>query len=159
MIRYRQTNRGTLPAAEIVLAYQQAFNIPWWRMLLSGLATLLHIGGIFQITDEFYEVMTDELEQYFLAFLAKDKTDLELYIDVKFDCDDFHFRLMGAIHMDKKLVALPIFETSVEWTTNDKRIGHALLSYVKNGKVHMVEPQSDEVYPPKAKYQLNLVHG
>lgn len=158
--RYRDKYRGSVWAAEIIAAYQKAFNIPWWRMLLSTIATALGVGGIFRLADATYERITDEDEQYILAFLEKDKTDLEKYVDTKFDCDDFEARLIGAVHKDPELAAKPIFSTWVEWWEDGVRKGHALLSYVKDGIVKMVEPQDDNVYDvPWKKWQLSLVKG
>ena len=159
-IRERDKYKGSIWAAEIIAAYQKAFNIPWWRMAISTIATALGVGGIFRLADMTYEEMTDEDEEYFICdFLAKDLTDLETYVNVKFDCDNFEARLMGLIQCDLKLAAKPIYSTWVEYWENGIRKGHALLSYYKAGVVRTVEPQNDKVYVPLSKYQLSLVKG
>ena len=177
-MRFRNTDRGTIQAAEIIAAYQEAFNIPWWRLLLSTLATALGIGGIFRLADASYREMTDAGEQRLFALLEKDKTDLEHYVAEDFDCDDFTFRLMGAIHTDPELCAMPIFITWVSWLTagswvgrlwqrfkrfvTGDRAGHAVLSYYKTGIVCIVkiaEPQNDGIYPVPESWRLDLLCG
>ena len=83
----RQPNRGKVQAADIIATYREAFNIPWWRMLLSSLATLLGIGGIFRLADASYREITDAGELRFFMLLEKDKTDLEHYVVGDFDCE------------------------------------------------------------------------
>lgn len=156
---YRKTDRGIVLAPEIIEAYRKAFNIPWWRMLLSSLATIFGIGGIFRLADASYQEMTNEDEQYFLAFLEKDKTDLEKYVDSDFDCDDFEFRLMGEVHKDPKLVAKPIYITWVSWETPQGRVGHAVKSYYKDGQIKIVEPQNDDIYNVPPAWRLDLLCG
>lgn len=160
--KYRQTVRGTISAAEIIAAYTEAFHIPWWRMVLSTLAALFGIGGIFRLADQYYQEMDEEA---FEEFLKKDKTDLEKWVAEDFDCDDHEFRLHGAVHTDRYLAAMPIFITWVSWETTaswlsriwqrlkrfvtGQRAGHAVMSYYKAGIVKIVEPQNDEIYQLK----------
>jgi len=158
-MRYRQTDRGTVQAADIIAAYQAAFNIPWWRLLLSTLATALRVGGIFQLADASYREMTDDEERRLYGFLEQDKTNLEYYVDGDFDCDDFGFRLHGALHIDLAFAAMPIFITWVSWETSEGTVGHAVLTYYKAGKIKYIEPQNDIIKPIPEDWQLNLLCG
>ena len=157
--RHRQTNRGTVSAADIIAAYQQAFNISWWRMLLSTVATILGIGGIFRLADASYREIDDAGEQRFFMLLEKDKTDLEQYVVGDFDCDDFTFRLYGEIHKDLEFAAMPIYITWVSWDTPDGRTGHAAISYYKDGVVKIVEPQNDDIYSVPIHWRLDMLCG
>lgn len=174
-IRHRNPNRGTVSAGEIITAYTEAFNIPWWRLLLSTLATALGIGGIFQLADASYGEMTDEEELRLYGFLEQDKTNLEHYVAEDFDCDDFTFRLFGALHTDLAFAAMPIYITWVSWEITGnwfKRVwtrikwfvtgqtaGHAVLSYYKASKVRYIEPQNDIIKPIPEDWQLRLLCG
>lgn len=174
-LRRRQKVRGAVNVADILTAYQEAFNIPWWRMLLSTLATTLGIGGIFRLADASYREMTDEDEQRFFEFLKKDKTDQEQYVAEDFDCDDFEFRLHGEVHKDLAFAAMPIFITWVSWEVTGNwfkrawtrlkyfvtgaRAGHAVKSYYKGGIVKIVEPQNDDVYYVPTNWRLDLLCG
>ena len=142
----RNTVRGTISAAEIITAYKKAFNMSWWQVLLSTLQ------GVFKLADQYYQVADESI---ILGILEKDKTDLEKYVAEDFDCDDFAFRLMGVFHQDKRTVAMPIFITWVSMPEG----GHAVLSYYKNGKVHIIEPQNDEVYFVPKEWSLMLLCG
>jgi hypothetical protein len=175
MIKHRNTVRGTVNAADIIVAYQQAFNISEWRLLLSTLATALGVGGIFRLADASYLEMTDEDEQRLFDFLKKDKTDSEQYIAEDFDCDDFEFRLHGELHKDLDFAAMPIFITWVSWEITGswlkrvwsrlkffvagQRVGHAVMSYYKDGKVKITEPQNDAVYNVPPDWSLDLLCG
>ena len=175
-LQSRQSVRGTISAAEIIAAYQEAFNIPWWTLALSTLATALGIGGIFRLADEYYAEMDEEA---FEQFLENDKTDLEQYKHLEFDCDDFEFRLHGAVHMDRYLAAMPIFITWVSWEivsspvkgfwgrvwqrfkhfVAGQRAGHAVKSYYCKGEVKIVEPQNDDIYAVPGSWRLDLLCG
>ena len=175
MIRYRNKARGTVDATEIITAYQEAFNISWWSLLLSTIAQFLGIGGIFRLADASYREMTEADEQHFLIFLESDKTDLEKYVAEDFDCDDFTFRLYGELHKDPELAAMPIFITWVSWETpgswfkrawarlkafvTGQRAGHAVLSYYKGAIVKYVEPQNDGIYSIPERWRLDLLCG
>ena len=171
----RKSVRGTINAADIMAAYQEAFHIPQWKIVLDSIARLLGLGSIFQFADQYYqeadEVMLNEI-------LEEDKTDLEQYKAEDFDCDDFAFRLMGVFHQDSRTVAMPIFITWVSWHVaksrlgrlweNIKRfvtgetVGHAVISYYKDGKVNIVkiiEPQNDEIYEVPGDWSLMLLCG
>lgn len=157
--RYRNTNRGKLTAGEIKQGYIKAFRIPRWRVLLSDVASLLGVGGIFRLADKTYREMTDEDEQRFLEFLETDKTDLEKWVAEDFDCDDFEFRLMGEVHKDKDFAAMPIFITWVRYWKGGRRYGHAVKSYYKDGIVRIVQPQNDWVLDVPGSWRLNMLCG
>jgi len=70
-------------------------------------------------------------------------------------CDDFAFRLMGVFHQDLRTAAMPIFIT---WVGTPEG-GHAVLSYYKNGKVKIIEPQNDEIYAVPKSWALMLLCG
>lgn len=155
-MRNRNTVRGTISTADIIIAYQEAFRIPLWKLVLDTIARLFGVGSIFQLADQYYQELDEEL---LFNFLEQDKTDLEKYVAEDFDCDDFTFRLYGLLHMDLRLAAMPIFITWVSWTKNGQRYGHAVLSYYKDGEVHIIEPQNDEVYSVPKEWSLILVCG
>jgi len=74
------------------------------------------------------------------SFLAEDPTDQERYTTETFDCDDFSFRLMGQFHT-KPYAALAF---GIAWSGV-----HAYNVFVsKEGKVLLVEPQTDEILEP-----------
>ena len=176
--RPRQTVRGGLSASEVITAYQEAFNIAWWRTIVDLLLRLFGFGGVFQLADASYRELDDDGEQRLLGLLERDKTDLEEYKAEDFDCDDFTFRLMGEIHKDPVLCAMPIFITWVSWLTagswigrlwqrfkrfvTGQRAGHAVISYYKTGVVSIVkiaEPQNDDIYPVPEGWRLDLLCG
>lgn len=83
-IRLRNTNRGTISAAEIITAYQEAFGLPWWRIAVDMVLRLLHLGGVFQLADATYQEADEALIK---QILDEDKTNLEKYIAEDFDCE------------------------------------------------------------------------
>ena len=124
--------------------------------MLSTLATIFGIGGIFRLADATYR----EIDEGALGrFLEKDKTDLEQWVAEDFDCDDHEFRLHGAVHTDRYLAAMPIFITWVSWIQDGQRVGHAVMSYYNDGVVKIVEPQNDDIYSVPSKYRLDLLCG
>jgi hypothetical protein len=98
------------------------------------------------IGDSIYSTTSiDEL----MRFLKDDKTNEYRYISEyrrpagNFDCEDFSFRLLGQIH-SVEWGALPLCAV---WITR----GHALNCFIDDKHmVWMIEPQTDEVYRPKA---------
>ena len=151
-IRLRKTVRGTVSASEIITAYQEAFGLPWWRIILDSALKLLHLGGVFQLADATYQETDEALIK---EILDKDKTDLEQYVAEDFDCDDFTFRLMGVFHQDPRTAAMPIFIT---WVVTSQG-GHAVLSYYAKGEVQVIEPQKDWVYDVPFDWKLMLLCG
>lgn len=149
-MRYRNAVRGTISSSTIMEAYQKAFGMSWWELLLNS------FRGVFKFADQYYQELDEEL---LLSFLKHDKTDLEKYVAEDFDCDDFTFRLYGLLHMDSRLAAMPIFITWVSWTSNGQRYGHAVISYYKDGIVKIVEPQNDFVFSIPKEWQLDLLCG
>lgn len=148
----RQTVRGKIGAAEVIAAYQRAFDIPSWKLGLDSIARLLGLGSIFQLADQYYQEVDEDLIR---DILLADKTNLEQYQAEDFDCDDFAFRLMGVLHQNRNTAAMPIFIT---WIKLDDGAGHALLSYYKDGKVKMIEPQTDVIHIVQ-KWELWLLCG
>ena len=153
MIKSRQTVRGAISAVEIIAAYQEAFNIPWWRLALDFIARLVGLGSIFQLADQYYREVDEELIR---DILKADKTNLEQYQAEDFDCDDFAFRLMGVLHQNRDTAAMPIYIT---WIKFRDGIGHALLSYYCKGEVKIVEPQNDDIYAVPGSWRLDLLCG
>ena len=143
----RKTPRAGANSADIVTAYQQAFGMSWWQSLLAMLQ------GVFKMADQNYD---EAQESVINAILIKDKTDLEKYKAEQFDCDDFAYRLMGVFHQDLRTAAMPIFIT---WVGMPNGYGHAVLSYYKDGKVTIIEPQNDDVYAVPKDCTLMLVCG
>ena len=143
----RKTPRVGVNATDIVTAYQSAFNMSWWQFLLATLQ------GVFKMADQEYDEANPEL---IMQILEQDKTDLEKYKAEQFDCDDFAYRLMGVYHQDLRTAAMPIFIT---WVGMPNGYGHAVLSYYKDGKVTIIEPQNDDVYAVPKDWTLILVCG
>ena len=162
----RKTIRAGANSTDIISAYQKAFNMSWWQSLLAM------FQGVFKMADQAYN---EADEGVIMEILAKDKTDLEKYKAEDFDCDDFAFRLMGVFHQDLRTAAMPIFITWVSFEISGnifqriwRRIkafvtgdivGHALLSYYKDSKVKIIEPQNDDVYAVPQKWSLLLLCG
>lgn len=171
-LRPRRKVRGTVNVADILTAYQEAFHISPWKLLLDTIARAFGAGSIFQLADQSY---AEADEGVISEILDKDKTDLEQYKAEDFDCDDFAFRLMGAFHQDLRTAAMPIFITWVSWEVTGswlkrvwtrlksfvtgQRVGHAVLSYYKDGKVNIIEPQNDDIYPVPEGWRLDLLCG
>jgi len=141
---------GTIPSAEIVLAYKEAFGMSWWQSLISLL------NGTFKMADAYYKEADHDI---ILEILDKDRTDLEKYQIEDFDCDDFTFRLMGVFHSDPRTVAMPLFETWVEWYVDGQRYGHSVMSYYDRGIVNIIEPQNDNVFLVPDDWSLNVLMG
>jgi len=171
-LRPRQKVRGGIGASEVIAAYQEAFNISPWRLLLDTIARAFGAGSIFQLADQSYAEVD---EGVISEILDRDKTDLEQYKAEDFDCDDFAFCLMGVFHQDRRTAAMPIFITWVSWEivgswfkrvwlriksfVTGQRVGHAVLSYYKDGIVKIVEPQNDGIYPVPEDWRLDLLCG
>lgn len=138
--------------------YIRAFGVPFWRILISDVASLMKVGGIFRLVDAQYRVITDADERRFLRLLETDRTDREKWVQDFHDCDDFAFRLFGVIHQDIDFAGMPFFILWVEWT-DTKRHGHYVVSYIKDGKVNVVEPQDDNVMDVPRHWRLREVFG
>ena len=141
---------GTIPSAEIVLAYKEAFGMSWWQSLLSL------FNGTFKMADAYYQEADHDS---ILTVLEADRADTIKYIREDFDCDDFAFMLMGAFHNDERTAAMPIFITWVEWYTDEQRYGHAVLSYYCKGIVNIIEPQNDNVFLVPDDWSLTVLMG
>lgn len=159
MIMFRRRVRGGVTYQEVKRAYIEVFKIPRWRVLLSNIETLLRVGGIFRFADATYRQVTDADEQRLVVFLKQDQTDLQRYTHPDFDCDDFAFRLHGALHYDRDFAAMPIFITWVSWFDDGLSYAHAVESYYKDGKINIIEPQTDEVFGVPGHWKLNMVCG
>jgi hypothetical protein len=143
----RKAIRAGVNASDIITTYQQAFNMSWWQALLSL------FQGVFKMADQSYDAADEAIIQ---EILDKDKTELEEYRAEQFDCDDFAFRLMGVMHQDLRTAAMPIFIT---WVGMPDGFGHAVLSYYKDGKVKIIEPQNDDIYSVPKEWSLLLLCG
>ena len=141
---------GTIPSAEIVLAYKEAFGMSWWQRLLSAL------NGTFKLADPYYQEADHDI---ILEILDKDKTDRVIYILHDRDCDDSTFELMGAFHKDSRACTYPIFITWVEWYAGEQRYGHAVISYYHKGIVNIIEPQNDNVFLVPDDWSLTVLMG
>jgi len=75
------------------------------------------------------------------AFLATDTTNRNTYVQEKFDCDDFAYRLMGQM-------SVPYWSDlafGILWTDT-----HALNCFIDEaGEFYLVEPQTDEITKPQ----------
>ena len=150
----------TVTNVEIVQGYIRAFNIPLWKVVLSGVSAYLGVGGMFRLVDRKYRVITDADEERFFELLDKDYTDREKWVTDFFDCDDFTYSLHGTIHKDRAFAAMPFFITHVEWYDEEgDRYGHYVVSYCKDGIVKVVEPQSDLVQLPPEHWRFRGVEG
>lgn len=158
-MRFRTPHRGAITYQEVKRAYIKAFKISRWRVLLSDIATLLRVGGIFRFADATYRQITDADERRLFAFLEEDQTDLQRYKHPDFDCDDYEFRLHGALHHDRDFAAMPIFITWVHWHADGMWYGHAVKTYYKDGVITTIEPQTDYVFVVPAHWRLDLVCG
>ena len=141
---------GTIPSADIVLAYKKAFGMSWWQSLISL------FSGTFKLADPYYQEADEDI---ILEVLKNDHTERVKYVLHDNDCDDRTFRLMGVYHIDDRTVAYPIFITWVEYYRNGKRYGHAVLSYLYKGKVRYIEPQNDNVLPIPDDWTLTVLMG
>ena len=161
VIKTRQSVKGTIGAAEIIAAYQDAFHVSWFKVVADLIARFLGLGSIFQLADAYYGEIDDAVEERLIDFLTHDKTDLVHYKAEEHDCDDFAFRLMGLLHTDPVLCAIPVFITWVSWVENGQRLGHAVLSYYKSsvGVVKGIEPQNDRIFIPPNGWRLDLLCG
>lgn len=135
---------GYIPAVDIENAYKKALNVSSLDIIKKNVC--------FHISDAGYlPINTNELA----AFLEEDKTDLEKYVAEYFDCDDFTFRLMGALHMSRGMASQPFFVTWVDTPEG----GHSVLSFYIEGKIKMIEPQSDSIFDVPKEYKLMVIMG
>ena len=140
--RIRDLPSGNVVSARTIInAYRKTFGMRIWQG-----------WGIFFFADAYYKEVD---ENAIAAVLAQDKTDAEQYVQEYLDCDDFAFSLMGAFHKNEATSAMPIFIT---WVLTSEG-GHAVLSYYKAGKVNIIEPQNDEIYPVPKSWKLLLLCG
>jgi len=121
---------GYIPASDIETAYKKAFNVSCLDIIKRNVC--------FHISDAGYlPINTNELT----TFLQEDKTEQEKYVAEYFDCDDVTFRLMGVLHMNRGMASQPFFITWVDTPEG----GHSVLSFYIEGKIKIIEPQSDAI--------------
>lgn len=153
--------------SEIKDAYKNAFQISWLHGIFDWFGM-----GVFRLTNLNYnELDYDILHEVVLI----DETDRMEWIyneQKKFTCADFTYSLMGAIHKHEETAGMPIFVTWVIVPTDDYTLvkykpsftigglaGHSLASFYDAGIVHILEPQTDEVFLPPEGWQLYLLNG
>lgn len=161
IVRGRDIDRGIIPAAKIEEAYRGVFHLQSQHLCLGKrlirkairLITGFVVGNPFHLADTYYEPVREGL---IARILQEDKTNLEMYIAEDFDCDDFTFRLMGVFHQNTETAAMPIFIT---WVLTSPTVAHAVLSYYVDGKIKIIEPQSDGVYQVPEDWVLLLLCG
>ena len=145
-----EPNEGTLTAWQVMQGYRKDFGMNWlvflWKML----------RGCFFMADALYKPADPAL---ILEILRQDKTDREKYEKEFHDCDDFTYRLMGVLHENRQVAAMPIFITFVEWYTEGERYGHAVVSFYHEGFVYIIEPQNDRICSVPSNYSLNMICG
>jgi len=130
---------------EVTQAYQKAFGVTWWQSLF-GLVKIC-------LADQQYENLDMEEVR---KVIASDEIDKMKYEAEQFDCDDFAFALMGALHHNRKTAAMPIFITWVSMPEG----GHAVLSVLTADKrILIIEPQNDSIYPVPANWNLMVLCG
>ena len=138
---------GYIPASDIETAYKKAFNVSCLDIIKRNVC--------FHISDAGYlPINTNELT----TFLQEDKTEQEKYkLDDfnHFDCDDFTFRLMGVFHMNRGMAGQPFFITWVDTPEG----GHSVLSFYIEGKIKIIEPQSDVISDVSQDYKLWMICG
>ena len=148
----RNVVKGDIPLSVIKIAYQEAFHITnkdWFRNFLR---LFFNVGSVFNFADLYYKEADEELIQ---MILDADQGDKEEYVAEWYDCDDFAFRLMGIFHCDREAASMPIFIT---WVLSQQG-GHAVLSYYKDGKVKIIEPQTDQIFSVPENWTLILLCG
>jgi hypothetical protein len=133
----RKTGMGEITAGDLQAAYEAAFHLDGNGWLDKLLRLFLVDPGLLQM------------------ILDADTGDKEEYETEFYDCDDFAFRLMGVLHMDREAAAWPVFVTWV----NTPQGGHAVLSYYLDGRVFIIEPQTDEMFLVPEDWTLTLLCG
>lgn len=135
---------GAIPSEDIIEAYKKAFKIT--TNMLNEKRTCFHIS------DESYKpIDMEKLKQ----FLKDDPCNLQEYNLHDYDCDDFSFALMGALHMNREMAACPFFIT---WADTPKG-GHAVLTFYYDGEVKIIEPQTDEIFDIPEGWTLWMMEG
>jgi hypothetical protein len=148
----RKTGMGEITAGDLQAAYEAAFHLDGNGWLDKLLRLFLMIRTPFYFADELYMPVDPGLLQ---LILDADTGDKEEYETEFYDCDDFAFRLMGVFHQDRQGAAWPIFVTWV----NTPQGGHAVLSYYLDGRVFIIEPQTDEMFLVPEDWTLTLLCG
>lgn len=97
--------------------------------------------------DHYYLCSDDDIA----LFLAQDETNKYEYVDQKYDCDDFAYRLMGQFSIpDWSALCFGFF-----WTNT-----HAMNCFVNEQReVMFIEPQTDMIYPLSALPPKKLGDG
>lgn len=143
-IKRRIVRRGPITQSELKSAYKKTFGVSWWQEIF-GLVD-------FKFADQTYaEADLEEMNKV----IEKDQTDKQEWVSEDFDCDDHAFSLMGAFHHNRETAAMPIFITWVSTPLG----GHAVLSFYKEGKVQIIEPQTDEIFDVPGNWGLILLCG
>ena len=134
-----------ITSLEIKDIYVKTFGVSWWQELFGMVK--------FCFGDLQYEDL--DLEEV-KKVVASDEIDKMKYEAEEYDCEDYAFALMGALHHNRKTAAMPIFITWVSMPEG----GHAVLSVVtKDRRVLIIEPQNDSIYPVPNNWSLMLLCG
>ena len=95
-------------------------------------------------------------ESAIMAVVNSDRTDEVPYEAEFFDCDDFSYSLMGALHKDARTARMPVFLT---WVRLADGFYHAVVSYPIGDGVKIIEPQNDFIFDLPDCWKLNLLCG
>jgi len=148
----RKPNNGSIPAGTVVEAYKKDFRTesrPWWLWLFFWVTPM---QPCFHMADADYQEIDYD---YLAAVIALDQSEREQYIAETFDCDDYAYSLMGAVHHDRYTAAMPIFVT---WVTTPMG-GHAVLSFYDKDEILIIEPQNDTIFSVPLDWGLIQING
>jgi len=149
----KNIGEGEIHYTEIIDAYRAAFGMNWFTYLIALLT------GKFQLENEYYKAIDDEGEELIQMILDADQGDKEEWVLDWYDCGAFTFRLMGVFHQNRETAAMPIYILWAIWKEHGQRVGHAVISYLKDGVVKIIEPQNDEIYMLPFEWLLHLLCG
>jgi hypothetical protein len=76
-----------------------------------------------------------------------------------YDCDDFSFAAMGAIHLNKETAKMAAFIIWVSYQRDGKNYSHALNGACTGDKFYLIEPQNYGVFEIPIGYVLRVLIG
>ena len=109
---------------------------------------------LFADSDYFVTDMKTALDQIKYYKVANFTYELPYY-----DCDDFSFAAMGAIHLSKETAKMAFFIIWVSYKRNGKSYGHALNGACTADKFYVIEPQNYKVYDFPPDWTLQVLIG
>lgn len=75
-----------------------------------------------------------------------------------FDCEDFAFGLLGALHHNEYTAAMAIFVFYVSWEDEGAH-SHALNGFYNDGQIILIEPQNDRFFTVPEDWVLDVLMG